>query len=103
MSRTRARSTSANMSSGSVCGGTIQPAATHASKDPRSTRARTRNSSILIISSLQMPAWVLVFARLPPLDERFELGICRLRQDDFQRHIFIAMAAVAARRALAFE
>src|SRR5258708_31796189 len=108
MSCARARSTSENMGSGAVCGGTSHPAAIQVSTACCSTRARITNSWIEIIqasndSSLQVRAGIVVLARLPALHELFELRIEPLRQDKLEGHVFISVALVASRCAFALE
>src|SRR5262245_17808889 len=94
---------SENMSSGSVCGGTIQPAAIQASSEFCSRWARIKNSWTLIMSGLQVAARILLLAGLPALRKFLDLRIELLRQHDLKCHVFVAMALVGARGALAFE
>src|SRR4029453_6589832 len=103
MSCARERSTSENISSGSVCGGTSQPASIQASSKWCSRRVRIRNSWTEIISNLQVPAGVLSLPRLPAAREFLDLRIDLLRQHDLERHVLVAMRFVAARRALASQ
>src|SRR5713226_6126409 len=103
MSWARARSTSENAGSGSVCGGISHPAAIQASSERCSRRARSKNSCAEIISNLQIPTRVMTLSRLPASGEFLNLRIERLGQHDLQSDVFIAAAAILARDAFAFE
>src|SRR4029077_17965287 len=56
-----------------------------------------------IISSLQMLARILALPRLPATREFLDLRIELLRQDDLERHVFVAVSLIAALRAFAAQ